>query len=304
MSNTNFGKNVLTNNFDPAMLDGWGVRPSDWNLGVSIAAAARPGVVARRHVHPALVPAGSSVADNLALQPSDLTPFSIVAPVDPRLPGGGGYVVSGLYDVVPEKAGQVDNLVTDAAQYGTWSQYFNGIDVTVNVRAGRRFAFVGGTSTGQTVADNCDVRAQSAGARHHDDGHERRSARAWIGSAVTPVSPYCHVAFGVLTQLRGLSSYTVPKVDVAAGGDVPEQAGSDARGQLRRAERASSRRRSAGTSRATRANVTVNLVAPGTMYGDRINQLDLRVRQDAEDSAARTRRSRSTSTTRSTRARC
>ena len=34
MSNTSFGKNVLTNNFDPALLDGWGVRPSDWNLGV------------------------------------------------------------------------------------------------------------------------------------------------------------------------------------------------------------------------------------------------------------------------------
>ena len=36
MSNTNFGKNVLTNNFDPGILDGWGVRPSDWNLGVSV----------------------------------------------------------------------------------------------------------------------------------------------------------------------------------------------------------------------------------------------------------------------------
>ena len=33
ISNTSFGKNVLTNNFDPGILDGWGVRPSDWNLG-------------------------------------------------------------------------------------------------------------------------------------------------------------------------------------------------------------------------------------------------------------------------------
>ena len=36
MSNTNFGQNILTNTFDPAILNGWGVRPSDWNLGVSI----------------------------------------------------------------------------------------------------------------------------------------------------------------------------------------------------------------------------------------------------------------------------
>ena len=36
MSNTNFGKNVLSNNFDAGLLKGWGVRPSDWNLGVTI----------------------------------------------------------------------------------------------------------------------------------------------------------------------------------------------------------------------------------------------------------------------------
>ena len=39
LSNTNFGQNILTNNFAPAVLNGWGVRPSDWNLSVSLAAA-------------------------------------------------------------------------------------------------------------------------------------------------------------------------------------------------------------------------------------------------------------------------
>jgi hypothetical protein len=68
-------------------------------------------------------------------------------------------VVSNLYDVVLEKSGQVNNLVTNSNEYGAWSQYFNGVDVTFNVRVGKDFTFVGGTSTGQTVADNCKVRA-------------------------------------------------------------------------------------------------------------------------------------------------
>ena len=45
-------------------------------------------------------------------------------------------------------------------------------------------------------------------------------------------------------------------------------------------------------------NVTVNLVAPGTMYGDRINQLDLRVGQDAAVRPLADAARRSTSTTR------
>ena len=36
MSNVRFGQNVLTNNFDPDLLNGWGVRPSDWNVGVTL----------------------------------------------------------------------------------------------------------------------------------------------------------------------------------------------------------------------------------------------------------------------------
>ena len=285
LSNTSFGQNVLTNNFGASVLDGWGVRPSDWNLGVSIQQQLLPRssvevTYTRRWYN------GFFVADNLSLQPSDLTPFSIVAPVDARLPGGGGYVVSGLYDVVPGKSGQVDNLIADASGYGTWSQYFNGIDVTANVQIGRRFTLVGGTSTGQTVADSCDVRARLPELATTVTGTSAFGA-GLNNSAVTPVSPYCHVAFGVLTQLRGLSSYTVPKAEVQLSATFQSKPGA-----LQAANHAvpnSAVAPSLGRNLSGNApNVTVNLVAPGAMYGDRVNQLDLRVGKSLKYRRSRT----------------
>jgi hypothetical protein len=274
MSNTNFGKNVLTNNFDPAILNGFGVRPSDWNLGVSITQQ----IGRRSSVDVAYTRrwfSGFFAVDNLALQAADLTPFSILAPLDSRLPDGGGYTVSGLYDVVPGKAGQVNNLVTGSSSFGAWTQYFNGLDVTLNVRAARGLTLVGGTSTGQSVADNCDVRASLPELSTTTTGTSVFGA-GLLNSAVTPVSPYCHVASGVLTQLRGLASYIVPKVEIqlsatmqskpgamlAANYAVPNSAVVPALG-----------RDLSGNAQ----NVTVNLVEPGTMYGDRVNQLDVRV---------------------------
>jgi hypothetical protein len=50
VSNTDFGSSVLTNNFDPALLNGWGVRPSDWTLGVGVEQRARAARVAERRL--------------------------------------------------------------------------------------------------------------------------------------------------------------------------------------------------------------------------------------------------------------
>ncbi|HMF95759.1 MAG TPA: TonB-dependent receptor [Vicinamibacterales bacterium] len=274
ISNTNFGKNILTNNFDPALLDGWGVRPSDWNLGVSVehqivAHASVNVAYTRRWFH------GFSVADNLSLQPSDLTPFSLVAPADPRLPGGGGYTISGLYDVVPEKAGQVNNVVADSSNYGTWLQYFNGVDVTLNIRPSSGLTIVGGTSSGRTVSDNCDVRADLPELSTAVTGTSGFGA-GLMGSAVTPVSPYCHVATGFLTQLRGLSSYTLPKGGIELAATFQSKPGAALAADYAAPNSIvapSLGRNLSGNA----ANVTVNLIPPGTMYGDRINELDLRI---------------------------
>jgi hypothetical protein len=273
VSNTNFGQNVLTNNFDPAVLNGWGVRPSDWTLDVSVQRQILPKAsvtlgYSRRWFQ------GFNVADNLALQPSDLTPFSVVAPLDPRLPDGGGYVVSGLYDVAPDKAGQVSNLMTAARNYGRWYQYFNGIDATLNLRA-RGVTVFGGTSTGQSVVDNCDVRSHLpeldttiTGASPLDVG--------LATSMVSPLSPYCHVAFGIQTQFRGLASYDVPAIGVQLSAAFQSKPGAilAANYAVPNAEVAPSLGRDLSGNA---PNVTVNLLAPGTRFGDRINQLDIRM---------------------------
>jgi hypothetical protein len=273
VSNTRFGQNVLTNNFDPAILEGWGVRPSDWSFDVSLQRQILPRAAltlaySRRWFH------GYTVADNLALQPSDLTPFSVVAPVDPRLPGGGGYVVSGLYDVAPDKAGQVSNLIANARTYGRWYQYFNGIDATLNLRAGG-VTVIGGTSTGQTVADNCDVRAHLPELDTTTVGASPLGA-GLASSTVSPLSPYCHVAFGVQTQFRGLASYELPRIGVQLSATLQSKPGTMLAANYAVPNEAVVPSLGRDLS-ANAPNVTVNLVAPGTRYGDRINQLDVRV---------------------------
>lgn len=274
MSNTNFGRPLLTNTFSGGLLDGWGIRPSDWTLRASIEQqflrhAAISVAYTRRWFH------GFSVADNLALQPSDLTPFAIAAPLDPRLPGGGGHTVSGLYDVVPGKAGQVSNLVADSTAYGRWWQRFDGVDVTVDARAGERFTFSGGTSTGQTVADNCDVRARLPEVSTTVIGTSAFGA-GLAGSTVSPLSPYCHVSFGVLTQFRGLSSYLVPKAGVQLSATFQSKPGALLAANW--AAPTAAAELSLGRPLSGNApSVMVNIVAPGTMYGDRVNELDVRV---------------------------
>jgi hypothetical protein len=213
--------------------------------------------------------AGFTLTDNLAVESSDYTGYSITAPQDPRLPNGGGYMIDGLFDINPNKAGQINNLSTLASKYGRRYQYFNGVDITLNLRTASGVTFQGGTSTGQNVGDACDIRSKltefSAGI-----------GAGLVGSNVSPTSPYCHVAYGWLTQVRGLATYNVPKIDMQVSGVFQSKPGAllSANYAVPAAVIAQS------LGRAPSGNVTsvnVNLVEPGTLYGDRINQLDFRI---------------------------
>jgi hypothetical protein len=268
ISNTAFGTGTLTNTYDPGLLNGWGVRSHDWNLSASIQQQLLP----RASVEVAYTRrwyANFTATENLDTPVSAYSPYSITAPLDPRLPNGGGYTVSGLYDVDPTLFGHVKNLITNASNYGAWYSYFNGLDITFNARTEGGVTIQGGTSTGQSVADACGVRANlpelNVGI-----------GPGLNGSTVSATSPYCHVAFGVLTQVRGLAAYTIPKVDVLVSSVFQSKPGALLAANYavpNAAVVASLGRSLAGNA----PNVTVNLIAPGTRYGDRINELDFRV---------------------------
>jgi hypothetical protein len=82
-----------------------------------------------------------------------------------------------LYDIVPTLSGQINSLTTLASKYGEETQTFNGVDITLSVRATNGLTFQGGTSTGDNAANACAVRANLP---------ERPSARA---SSVRPSAP-------------------------------------------------------------------------------------------------------------------
>jgi hypothetical protein len=267
VSNLNFGKNVYSNTIDPDILHGWGVRPSDWGFGVSVQQEVLPRVSVevgyfRRWFQ------GFLVTDNLAVSPADFSQFSIVAPSDPRLPNGGGYTISGLYDVNPSLFGQTNNLLTYSDKYGEQYQRFNGIDVTASARPRRDFTLQGGFSGGKATADSCAVRDKLP--------------------ETAPLNPFCHVETGFLPQYKGLGTYVVPKADVqvsvtftskpginVSSFGTPQSGGAWAANYtIANADVAPSLGRSLSGNA---PNVTVNLLQPGLVYGDRVNEVDLRV---------------------------
>ena len=108
-SNQLFGSTIPGTKYDPRLLDGWGVRPADTQLAVGVQREILPRLSAEVTYHRRWF-GNFTATDNLLVTPRTTATYSIVAPVDPRLPDGGGYTIDDLWDISPTKFGQSDEL--------------------------------------------------------------------------------------------------------------------------------------------------------------------------------------------------
>ena len=258
MASQTFGKNVFSSTYDPAVFGGWDVRAHDWNFGLSIQQQVLPRVSVLAAYNWRWF-ANFFVTDNRAVTAADFGTFSITAPTDARLPNGGS-VISGLNDVNANKFGQVDNYITKASNYGNQTQNWRGLDLSANVRLGAGVTFQGGFSTGRTLTDNCEIVAALPEILVN-------------GTTITPAQ-YCHIEDPYRTQVKGLWSYTVPKIAVQVSGTFQSSPGARLAANYNVANAIIAP--SLGRNLSGGANATINLVTPATLYGDRINQIDLR----------------------------
>ena len=134
---------------------------------------------------------------------------------DPRLPDGGGYVVSNLYNVDADaSSARPNNYVTFAGNFGEQYQRYNGIHDQRQRAAAQR---ADGAGRGQ--------QRQDGHGQLRDPGSCCRRSRL--------TNPYCHNDPGLVTTMSGLAAYTIPRIDVLGERHVPQRSGPGAGGQLR-----------------------------------------------------------------------
>jgi hypothetical protein len=224
------------------------------------------------------------VTVNRALTPADFDSFVYNVPSDAKLPGGGGYALT-FRDIKPAKFGQFDNFRTFADDLGGIDNTYNGVDVTVNARL-RDVTVQAGFSTGNRVEDDCGVVSAHP---------EIYIFAPWGGSQpFNPDSPFvgglgqwpqafCHRESGWQTNAKGLATYNVPRIDVLvsgtfhsvpfAGANFPSIAGQSLGAQVLALPFQTNLGRGFSSGQAIQF---LNLVEPGTKYGDRLNGVDLR----------------------------
>jgi Carboxypeptidase regulatory-like domain len=254
--NPNFGKTNITTHYDPALSQGWGKRPYNWEYSVGVQhELLRRVSLDVGYYHRSF--GNQTVTDNLLVTPSDYNTFCITAPTDARLGSVSASQVCGLYDITLAKAVATgNNLITFASNYpGETSQKYNGFDLTVNARPSGRLFFQAGFSTGKTETKNCAL---------VDNPQTLR---------------FCDVAPPFLTQYRVSGGYTFPWQIQLSGvfqSIPPDSVTGIATYPARNVDAAASLGRTIATPGGV---INVPLIDPSTYpdFGSRVNQVDLRL---------------------------
>jgi len=286
-ANANFYSNSLIPNLavqDDARY-GWGKRPYSWEYAVSLqheltqGLSINGGIFWRRF-------GNFLVTDNTSATVADFGQFSITPGLIPAAPAsaGGATLPSDLYSdqffnlnpgvAVNNLTGLSKTMFPDSNVYDKWFGY----DVGVNVRLPQGIIFQGGLSTGHQTTDYCDVEDPAKA------GNNALVEMLTTGVPAAPISlKACHMDQNWLPQVKFLGSYTIPKIDVQFGASYQSIPGieysavySAPNSDVSRpaAQGGLGRLPAGGTAIGT---TNVNLIAPGTSYGPRFNQIDVRL---------------------------
>jgi hypothetical protein len=270
MNNKNLGKEVFARTYDPGFIEGFGSRPYSWSLGFSVQQELAPRVSVNVGYHRNWWGNWYTV-ENLANSLGDWTPFSITAPVDARLPNGGGHTISGLYNLVPTAIGQVDEWATNSKNYAEQKENWQGVDVGVVARLRNGLTMQGGTSTGRRLSDSCALKAVLP-----EQGIGTRGSTTSIAGG-SPTNPYCRVVEPYQTSVRGLVTYTIPRVDVQVSSTWRSDPGNSLAANFVANNAYIAANGTLGRPLAGTSNVTVNLIEPETFFAPRRNNIDLRI---------------------------
>jgi hypothetical protein len=280
-STPSFGKNIPSSTTtDPATLNGWGVRGYNWEYTVSAQHQLAPRVSVNGGWYRRAFGNQTVTVDNrysFANNSYD-GPFCANAPVDPSLPGGGGYQVCGLYDLKPSVVAQnlaPSSTTTFSSNYGGETNIYEGFDLTTVARFTRGAFLSAGINAQKRIFDQCNL--VNAGIF---------SALITAATEVTEIYPdgsrACHQDLPYRPDFKLLGSYTLP-YDVQLSGTFQFTRGVQTGGA------APSLLATWGTTPASATTLgrpysagattkTVNLMAVGQNYGnDNLEQLDLRV---------------------------
>jgi len=278
MANSDFGQARSVLSYDPDIVEGWGKRAYNWQFSAGAQHEIVPRVSVGVDYWRTIV--GNFVAvDYTGVNLEDFDQYSITAPRDPRLPGGGGYELSGLYDLKPGAFGRpAAGLVTRADNFGKQIDHWNGVDVSFNVRPRNGLLLQGGTTTQRRTTDNCEVVKHIAAEPPPERGGglpTYNPAGVLFESEVMTGQGFCHAQGVFLTQLKLVTSIAIPRIDVRVSASLQNLPGPEDQAiyTASLAEITPSLGRSlSGGAR----NVDLILLEPRSVYGERLNQLDLR----------------------------
>jgi hypothetical protein len=264
---------------DTDFTSGWFKRGYNWRATASIEQQLTSNV-AVAVTYARAIYGNFQVTDNLNLAPTDFDPYCVTIPVDSRLPMSGRQVC-GLWDQRVNVAtsnlygfsgNYVDRYNINNLAQSDQTEHFNGVDIQLQSRFGRG-TFAGGWSTGNTI-QNTAISANGGQINNNSSNCFVVDNPEQLTSELSPCqvnTPYQH-------RFRFNGSYELPwgGVQVAAVyQDLP--------GPLIVANRVftSAEINAQATGALGRnlrlANRTIDMLAPFSMFGDRVRQVDMRV---------------------------